>query len=103
MPNHAENTLKLTSQQYGYTVHAGYPDGQSWQAIRHAMRAALPSLLLVGIMTSAAGYWGMFRRTKNVQHLRSPDSTHKKAIENPQWPFTVMALDYSAFSTPRRT
>ncbi|MDD2047613.1 CSS-motif domain-containing protein [Pseudomonas putida] len=65
VPNHAENTLKLTSQKYGYTVHAGYPDGESWQVIRHAMRAALPSLLLVGIMTSAAGYWGMFRRTKS--------------------------------------
>jgi len=65
VPNHAENTLRLTSEQYGYTVHAGYPDGESWQVIRQAMQAALPSLLLVGIMTSAAGYWGMFRRTRN--------------------------------------
>ncbi|PSS58422.1 CSS-motif domain-containing protein [Pseudomonas sp. BBP2017] len=65
VPNHAENPLRLTSDQYGYTVHAGYPEGESWQVIRQAMRSALPSLLLVGIMTSTAGYWGMFRRTKN--------------------------------------
>lgn len=65
LPNHAENTLKLTSEKYGYIVHAGYSDGESWRVIRQAMQAALPSLLLVGIMTSAAGYWGLFRRARS--------------------------------------
>ncbi len=64
IPNHAENTLKLASEDFGYIVHAGYPDGQSWRMIRQAIQSALPSLLLVGIMTSAAGYWGLFRRAR---------------------------------------
>jgi len=65
VPNHAENTQQLTSEKYGYTVHAGYSAGESWRAIRQAIQAALPSLLLVGIMTSAAGYWGLFRRVRS--------------------------------------
>ncbi|MEG0860095.1 MAG: CSS-motif domain-containing protein [Pseudomonas sp.] len=64
VPNHAENTLQLTSEKYGYVVHAGYSDGESWRVIRQAIQTALPSLLLVGIMTSAAGYWGLFRRAR---------------------------------------
>ncbi|MNJ42150.1 putative cyclic-di-GMP phosphodiesterase AdrB [compost metagenome] len=62
VPSHTENTMQLVSERYGYTVHAGYPSGESWQVIRQAMQATLPSLLLVGIMTSAAAYWGLFRR-----------------------------------------
>ncbi|KJK08196.1 CSS motif domain associated with EAL [compost metagenome] len=64
VPNHAENTTQLISERYGYTVHAGYPAGESWQVIRQAMQATLPSLLLVGIMTSAAASWGLFRRER---------------------------------------
>ncbi|TDF82427.1 CSS-motif domain-containing protein [Pseudomonas sp. H9] len=70
IPNHAENTMQLNSQRYGYTVTAGYPDGESWQVIKQSMQAVLPSLLLVGIMTSAAAYWGLFRRSKPRAHLR---------------------------------
>lgn len=65
VPNHAENTLQLTSEKHGYIVHAGYSDGESWRAIRQAIQSALPSLLLVGIITSAAGYWGLFRRARS--------------------------------------
>lgn len=63
VPNHVENTLQLTSAQYGYTVHAGYPAGHFWHTIRQAILMTLPALLLIGLMTSAAGYWGLFRRT----------------------------------------
>lgn len=72
VPDHSENPLQLTSVKYGYTVHAGYSEGESWRVIRQAIKTALPSLLLVGIMTSAAGYWGLFRRAR----LRS---THDKS------------------------
>lgn len=65
VPNHEENNMQLSSEKYGYIVHAGYADGESWRVIRQAMQAALPSLLLVGIMTSAAGYWGLFRRARS--------------------------------------
>lgn len=61
-PNPLENTLRLTSAQYGYIVHAGYPAGHFWEVIRQALFTTLPSLILVGIMTSAAGYWGLVRR-----------------------------------------
>lgn len=67
VPNQAQNSLKLTSEQFGYTVHAGYPEGQTWRAMRQAMNSTFPSLLLVGIMTSAAGYWGLYRRAKGRQ------------------------------------
>ncbi|MBH3429768.1 CSS-motif domain-containing protein [Pseudomonas alkylphenolica] len=65
LPNQKENTVKIDSDRFGYTVHAGYPAGESWSAIRQAMHQTLPSLLLVGIMTSAAAYWGLFRRGRN--------------------------------------
>ncbi|WP_164897284.1 CSS-motif domain-containing protein [Pseudomonas alkylphenolica] len=65
LPNQEENTLKLDSERFGYTVHAGYAAGESWSVIRQAMHRTLPSLLLVGIMTSAAGYWGLFRRSRS--------------------------------------
>lgn len=62
-PNHADGTLGMVSQEYGYTVYAGYPEGHFWEMIRQALFSTLPSLILVGILTSAAGYWGLFRRT----------------------------------------
>lgn len=65
LPDQGENTLKLDSERFGYTVHAGYPAGESWNVIRQTLHTTLPSLLLVGIMTSAAGYWGLFRRGRN--------------------------------------
>ncbi|MDD2058022.1 CSS-motif domain-containing protein [Pseudomonas sp. GD03860] len=61
-PDHEEDTLQVVSKQYGYTVHAGYPDSYTWGAIQQAITATLPSLLLVGILTSAVAYWAMFRR-----------------------------------------
>jgi len=70
-PDHEEDTLQVVSRQYGYSVHAGYPDTHTRRAIQQAITATLPSLLLVGIMTSAAGYWAMFRRKRApAPHLR---------------------------------
>ncbi|MCW2271727.1 MULTISPECIES: CSS-motif domain-containing protein [Pseudomonas] len=63
-PNHEEDTLQLVSKQYRYTVHAGYPDTYTRRSIQQAVTATLPSLLLVGIMTSAVAYWAMFRRKR---------------------------------------
>ncbi|MEG1041810.1 MAG: CSS-motif domain-containing protein [Pseudomonas sp.] len=70
IPDHSENTTQLTSQRYGYTVTAGYAAGESWDVIKQSMQAVMPSLLLVGIMTSAAAYWGLFRRNKPRTHSR---------------------------------
>lgn len=72
VPNQEENTLMFTSERFGYTVHAGYPAGEYWQSIRQTMHSTLPSLLLVGIMTSAVGYWGLFRRgrSRSVQEVQ---------------------------------
>lgn len=64
VPNHEEDNMRLTSEQFGYTVHAGYPDGHTWLMIRQASLAALPSLLLVGILTATVAYWGLYRRNR---------------------------------------
>lgn len=67
-PNHEEDTFVLTSERYGYAVHAGYPEGHTWESIRKASIITLPSLLLVGILTSGFGYWALFRRTRSPSH-----------------------------------
>ncbi|MFK8331502.1 CSS-motif domain-containing protein [Pseudomonas sp. BJa5] len=64
VPNHEEDKMRLTSELFGYTVHAGYPDGHTWLMIRQAALATLPSLLLVGILTATVAYWGLYRRNR---------------------------------------
>ncbi|CAI8715871.1 MULTISPECIES: CSS-motif domain-containing protein [Pseudomonas] len=64
VPDHKENLQRTVSEKYGYTVHAGYPDGHTWQMITQAMASTAPSLLLVGIITSAVAYWGLFRQRR---------------------------------------
>ncbi|WP_460422806.1 CSS-motif domain-containing protein [Pseudomonas sp. ZL2] len=64
IPNHAEDSQRLVSEKYGYTVHAGYPHGHTWRMIRQASASTAPSLLLVGIITAAVAYWGLFRRRR---------------------------------------
>ncbi|MFK0090368.1 CSS-motif domain-containing protein [Pseudomonas sp. NPDC090755] len=64
VPNQDEDNMRLTSELFGYTVHAGYPDGHTWLMIRQASLAILPSLLLVGILTATVAYWGLYRRMR---------------------------------------
>ncbi|WP_327440582.1 CSS-motif domain-containing protein [Pseudomonas donghuensis] len=64
MPNHEEDKTHMISEKYGYTVHAGYPNGHTRQVLSQAMASTAPSLLLVGIITSAVAYWGLFRQRR---------------------------------------
>ncbi|QBF26544.1 hypothetical protein EXN22_12865 [Pseudomonas tructae] len=69
VPNHEENKQRQVSDKHGYTVHAGYPAGHTRQMLRQALYSTVPSLLLVGILTSAVVYWGLFRqRRKPTPH-----------------------------------
>ena len=64
VPNHEEDTQRMVSEKYGYTVHTGYPNGHTRKMLSQAMFATAPSLLLVGILTSAVAYWGLFRQRR---------------------------------------
>lgn len=62
LPNHQEQHVLAVSSKYGYTLHAGYPDGHTVKETIANVNQVLPSVLLVGMMTSAAAYWAMFRK-----------------------------------------
>lgn len=64
VPNHEEDNQRMVSDKYGYTVHAGYPDGHTRKILIQAMSSTAPSLLLVGILTAAVAYWGLFRQRR---------------------------------------
>jgi len=64
LPDHSEQHVRVLSASYGYTIHGGYPDGHIWQAMLSNAQAIIPSLLLVGVMTSAAVYWTLFRNRR---------------------------------------
>ncbi|WP_433884487.1 CSS-motif domain-containing protein [Pseudomonas vranovensis] len=66
VPNHEENSQRMVSEKYGYTVHAGYPDGHTRKMLSQAMSSTAPSLLLVGIITCAVAYWGLFRQRRKT-------------------------------------
>lgn len=70
LPDHAEQHMRSTSARYGYTVHGGYSKGFIWAEMSSNALAILPSLLLVGIMTSAAVYWTLFRGRRIAQFKR---------------------------------
>lgn len=70
-PDHSEQHRRALSARYGYAVHGGYPKGFMWRELTSNGLAILPSLLLVGIMTSGAVYWTLFRGRRMPQPKRS--------------------------------
>lgn len=70
LPDHAEQHVRVVSATYGYAVHGGYPAGYIWQTMTSNAQAIIPSLLLVGVMTSAAVYWTLFRNRRIPQARR---------------------------------
>ncbi|MFJ4441168.1 CSS-motif domain-containing protein [Pseudomonas sp. NPDC089422] len=64
-PSQAEFYQEGVSDKYGYTVKAGYKAGYSVLQTRGAMKQLFPPLALIGIITGAISYWGLFRRRNN--------------------------------------
>ncbi|MFJ4065823.1 CSS-motif domain-containing protein [Pseudomonas sp. NPDC089996] len=63
-PSQVEFFKEAVSNKYGYTVKAGYEKGYSARETRQTMKQLFPSLVLVGIITGAITYWGLFRQRK---------------------------------------
>ncbi|MFB4390638.1 MULTISPECIES: CSS-motif domain-containing protein [unclassified Pseudomonas] len=72
-PSQSEYFQRDTSATYGYTVNVGFPQGYRQHELLQASLQTLPSLALVGLLTSAFTYWGLFRSRKKAVH----DATHK--------------------------
>ncbi|BDM23231.1 MULTISPECIES: CSS-motif domain-containing protein [Pseudomonas] len=72
-PSQAEFFQEGVSEKYGYTVKAGYAQGYSANETRQTMRQLFPSLALVGIITGAITYWGLFRQ----RNLRARSAASK--------------------------
>nr|WP_191622456.1 CSS-motif domain-containing protein [Pseudomonas fluorescens] len=62
LPDQREHRARAISDQFGYSVQAGYPLGHSRNEMKQWIIMTLPSLILVGILTGGIGYWGMFRQ-----------------------------------------
>lgn len=62
MPDQREHQVRATSEQFGYSVQAGYPKGHTRQEVLQSMVMTLPSLILVGILTAGIAHWGMRRQ-----------------------------------------
>lgn len=60
-PSQSEFPASALSAKYGYQVKGGYAQGYTAQKFRQSMLQTLPSLMLVGIMTSSIVYLGLFR------------------------------------------
>lgn len=62
LPDQREHRARAISEQFGYSVQAGYPLGHSRQEMQQWIIMTLPSLILVGILTGGIAYWGMLRQ-----------------------------------------
>lgn len=72
-PSQAEFYHEGVSQKYGYTVKAGYAQGFAANETRRTMKQLFPSLALVGLITGAITYWGLFRQ----RNLRARSAASK--------------------------
>jgi len=61
-PSQEEFFTEGVSTKYGYRVKAGYAKGYSAREARQTLTQLFPSLALVGIITGAIAYWGLFRQ-----------------------------------------
>ncbi|MFJ4345214.1 CSS-motif domain-containing protein [Pseudomonas sp. NPDC089401] len=59
-PTQSEFRHAGKSQQYGYTVTAGYLAGYSAQRARRTVVHTLPALALIGVITGLISYWSIF-------------------------------------------
>lgn len=55
--SHAEHHSVQVSSLYGYSLHAGYPEGHSMHAFRAQAYPMLGTLALLGIVTAGACFW----------------------------------------------
>lgn len=62
LPDQREHRARAISEQFGYSVQAGYPLGHSRHEMQQWIIVTLPSLILVGILTGGIAYWGMLRQ-----------------------------------------
>lgn len=65
-PSQAEYVQSAASTQYDYSVKVGFPEGHRDQEMLQGAVQTLPSLALVGLLTSAFTYWGLFRSRKKA-------------------------------------
>lgn len=70
-PSQTEFFRSAMSSKHGYTVKGGYRQGHTSQEIRQSMMRILPSLALIGLLTGAIMYWGIFRSRANGRHAGS--------------------------------
>ncbi|CAM4025682.1 hypothetical protein CCOS865_01448 [Pseudomonas reidholzensis] len=63
-PSQAEFFHSARSSHHDYTVKAGYAEGHFVKEARQSMLQILPSLALVGLVTAAITYWGIFRNRR---------------------------------------
>lgn len=69
-PSQTEFFVSAPSAKHDYLIKAGYPAGYTTREARQSIVGILPSLALVGLLTSAISYWGMFKRPN--RKLRTP-------------------------------
>lgn len=67
-PSQTEYFQSQTSTKYDYTVEVGFPEGYRKHELLQATLQTLPSLALVGLLTSAFTYWGLFRSRNKAVH-----------------------------------
>lgn len=67
LPSQAELFSRAKSSKHGYEIKVGYPEGYRALEARASALQIIPSLVLVGVLTSAIAYWGVFRRRKQIR------------------------------------
>lgn len=70
-PSQSEFFRGALSSKHGYRVKGGYPEGYTTQELRRSILQVLPSLALVGLLTGAMTYWGIFRNRNKGGHAAS--------------------------------
>lgn len=65
IPDHQEHHTLMTSERYGYRVHAGYPAGYGWAQLKAQGLNTLGGLLLLGVLTGGVCHW-LYRRPRQA-------------------------------------
>ncbi|HDS1737655.1 MULTISPECIES: CSS-motif domain-containing protein [Pseudomonas] len=67
-PSQTEFFQEVQSSRHDYSVKVGYADGHTAREARQSILQVLPSLALVGLLTAAITYWGIFRGRSKQRH-----------------------------------